>query len=102
MNTCTTPISLLMESPSVLDQCPTCIQAKEAKKLPGKHSTRVATQPYQRLSIDDSFSGMKSANSDRRKDYDGINGKTAWIIVSNHFTGMKHGDTRISKATPLH
>ena len=37
---------------SVLDQCPTCIQAKQTKQSPGKHSTRVATQPYQGLSID--------------------------------------------------
>ena len=86
---------------SVLDQCPTCIQAKQSKQSPGKHSTRVATQPYQGLSIDFSFSGMKSANSDRRKNYEGINGETAWILVSDHFTGMKHGDTRISKASPL-
>ena len=38
---------------SVLNQCPTCIQAKQTKELPGKHTTRVATQPlYQGLSID--------------------------------------------------
>ena len=87
---------------SVLDQCPTCIRAKQTKESPGKHTTRVATQPYQGLSIDFSFSGMKSANSDRRIDYEGINGETAWIVVSDHFTGIKHGDTRISKTAPLH
>ena len=87
---------------SVLDQCPTCIRSKQTKESPSKHSTRVATQPYQGLSIDFSFSGVKSANSERRRDYEGINGETAWIVVSDHFTGMKHGDTRISKAAPLH
>ena len=80
----------------------TCIQAKQTKQSPGKHSTRVATQPYQGLSVDFSFSGIKSSNSERRKDYEGINGETAWILISDHFTGMKHGDTRISKAAPLH
>ena len=87
---------------SVIDQCPTCIQSKQTKEAPGKHTTRTATQPYQGLSIDFSFSGIKSRNSDRRQDYEGINGETAWILVSDHFTGMKHGDTRISKAAPLH
>jgi len=32
----------------------------------------------------------------------GINGETSWIIITDHFTGIKHGDTRISKASPIH
>jgi hypothetical protein len=86
----------------VLDQCPTCIQCKQTKNSPGKHTTRVANQPYQGLLIDFAFSGVKSSDSDRRKDYEGINGEPAWILVTDHFTQMKHGDTRISKAAPLH
>ena len=35
----------------ILDQCPTCIQAKQSKVPTGPHSTRTATQPYQGLSI---------------------------------------------------
>eukprot|EP00536_Pseudo-nitzschia_multiseries_P015908 jgi/Psemu1/44246/gm1.44246_g len=35
-------------------------------------------------------------------DYEGIHGETAWILITDHFTGMKYGDTRISKAAPLH
>ena len=108
MSTCTTLINLLMDSPRSLDKrvystkTPHANRASQTKESQGKHSTSVATQPYQGLSINFLFSCMKSANLDRRKDYEGIDGKTAWIIASNHFTGMKHGDKRISKATPLH
>jgi len=45
---------------------------------------------------------MKSSNSNRKKSYEGINGESALIVVTDHFTGMKHGDTRVSKAAPLH
>ena len=86
---------------TVLDQCPTCIQSKQTKTAPGRNTTQVATQPYQGLSIDFSFSGMSSKNTDRRADFEGINGETAWILITDHFTGMKHGDTRISKAAPV-
>ena len=61
---------------SVLDQCPTCIQAKQTKVPARPHSTRVATQPYQGLSIDFCFTGTSSKDSNRRKDYKGINGET--------------------------
>ena len=90
-----------VSQPPVLSTCPTCIQAKQTKSAPGHHSTRVATQPYQGLSIDYGFSGMVSANSKRRKDYEGLNKETAWILVTDHFTGMKHGDTRQSKSSPI-
>jgi len=90
-----------VSQPRVLSTCPTCIQAKQTKSAPGHHPTRVATQPYQGLSIDYGFSGMVSANSERRKDYEGLNNETAWILVTDHFTGMKHGDTRQSKSSPI-
>ena len=88
------------ESP-VLNQCPTCIQAKLTKTPPGHNSTKRATRPYQGLSIDFAFAGIKSKNSSKRQDYEGINGETCWILITDHFTGIKHGDTRISKAAPL-
>ena len=43
---------------------------------------------------------MTSDNSAHRTECKGINGKTCWIPVTNHFTGVKHGDTRISKSPP--
>ena len=44
---------------------------------------------------------MSSSNHKRRADYEGINGETAWVLVTDHFTGMQHGDTRTSKAAPV-
>ena len=34
-------------------------------------------------------------------DFEGIDGETAWMLVTDHFTGVMHGDTRISKAAPM-
>ena len=103
---------------SILNTCPTCIWAKQTKARKqtintGKHinkgsgvpcephSTKYANLPYQKLSIDFSFSGLASSNSEPRVNYEGINGETAWILVTDHFTGIQHGDTRILKATPV-
>ena len=85
----------------VLDKCPTCIQAKQTKEPAGQNTTRTATMPYQGLSVDFSFSGTKSKNKDRERDYLGFNGETSWILVTDHFTRRHHGDTRLSKASPL-
>ena len=85
----------------VLDKCPVCIRSKQTKEPAGINSTRKATRPFQGLSIDFSFSGTKSKNKDQQKDYVGINGETSWILVSDHFSRMLIGDTRISKASPI-
>jgi GAG-pre-integrase domain len=85
----------------VLETCPTCINAKQKKEPAGPNPTRTATVPYQGLSIDFSFSGTKSKNPGRAKDYVGLNGETSWILITDHATRMKHGDTRLSKAPPL-
>ena len=53
---------------SVLDQCPTCIRAKQVKTPACPNLTRKATMPYQGLSVDFRFSGSKSKNQSRRKD----------------------------------
>jgi len=37
----------------------------------------------------------------RDDDYVGLNGETSWILVTDHFSRMKHGDTRVSKASPI-
>lgn len=84
----------------ILDLCPTCIRAKQKKESAGPNSTRTATQPYQGLSIDFSFSGVRS-DKDRSDDYVGLHGETSWILVSDHFTRCKHGDTRVNKGAPI-
>ena len=65
------------------------------------HSTQRAEHPYQGFSIDFSFSGMLSSKSERQQDFEGVNGETTWVLVTNHFTGIHHGDTRISKSAPV-
>ena len=56
---------------------------------------------YQGLSIDFCFTGISSKDLACKADYEGMKGKTCWILITYHFTSMKHGDTRISKGPPL-
>eukprot|EP00980_Cylindrotheca_fusiformis_P004427 scaffold946_cov73-Cylindrotheca_fusiformis.AAC.2 len=86
---------------NILEKCPTCIRAKLKKQPAGPNSTRVATQPYQGLSVDFSFAGMKLKNAERAKDFVGVKGETCWILITDHFSRMKHGATRVSKASPI-
>ena len=86
---------------AVLDTCPTCVQAKQTKEPAGENSTKTATVPFQGLSIDFSFAGVRSKDSERAKDYLGVNGETCWILVSDHFTGYLVGDTRVNKGSPI-
>ena len=53
------------------------------------------------------FSGRISKDTDgnvkesSRVDIEGINGEQALILISNGKTRMLHGDTRLTKASPL-
>lgn len=85
----------------ILDSCPTCIRSKQTKNPSGPNTTRTATIPFQGLSIDFSFAGLRSQNTDRSSDFVGFNGETCWILISDHFSRLKIGDTRLSKAAPL-
>ena len=44
---------------------------------------------------------MKSDYSDQKTIYEGTNGETCWILITDHFTGMKHGDAIISKVSHI-
>ena len=88
-------------SASVLDSCSTCIQSKQTKEPAGHNTTKTATIPFQGLSIDFAFSGTKSKNEQRRLDYEGLNGETCYVLIADHATGVKVGETRLSKAPPL-
>ena len=33
--------------------------------------------------------------------YKWINGETWWILITDYFSGIKHGDARISKVSPI-
>ena len=85
----------------VMSKCSTCIKAKMTKTAPGPNSTKRAFHHGQGLSIDFSFSCVKSKNTSRRKDYLGFNGETCWILITDHHTGMQYGKTFCSKASPI-
>ena len=51
----------------------TCIQAKLSRTPPGHGTTRIATQLYQGILIDFSFSRMNYDASDQNIIYEGIN-----------------------------
>ncbi|GAX10430.1 hypothetical protein FisN_21Lu161 [Fistulifera solaris] len=95
-------IPVFQHADPVLDTCPTCIRSKQVKASSAGNTTRTATVPYQGLSVDFSFSGQLSSDPGRADDYLGINGETCWILVTDHVTRMQHGDTRLSKASPIH
>ena len=86
----------------MFDQCPTCLRAKLTKQPAGPNPTRTATIPFQGLSIDFSFAGLKSKNDARESDYLGFKHETCWILISDHFTRYLVGDTRRTKASPIH
>ena len=60
----------------VLDQCPNFIQANMSKTSTVHGTNRAATQPYQGLTIDFSFSRMTSDDSEEINIYEGINDET--------------------------
>ena len=102
---------------SILDTCPTFIFAKQIKackqQSPPKtvssssslkqdpHTTKRARHLCQGLSINFSFAGMNLKNSGCCKGCEGLNGETAWILITNPFTSVKHGDTQMSEAPPV-
>ena len=67
----------------------------------------MVTCPYQGLFIDFGFSGRVSYDKEGNvipsslKDIEGLNGETAWILISDAQTKMYHGDTRLIKASPI-
>ena len=62
---------------------------------------------YQGLFIDFDFSGKVKQDKDgvvieaSRKDVEGMDGETTWILISDTQTRMLHSDTRLSKSSPL-
>ena len=71
------------------------------KTAPGANSTKQAIHHGQGLSVDFSFSDVKSKNTAQCNDYVDINGETCWILITNHHTGIQYGKTCCSKASPI-
>ena len=65
-----------------------------------QHHTKQAQHPYQGVSKDFSFSRIHSSDSDCQENFEGINGETAWILITDHFTGI-FKNNQISKAAPV-
>ena len=88
-------------------KCPTCLKVNLTKNF-GKKSLRDSVErPYQGLFIDFAFSGKIKRDKKgvvieaSRADVEGMNGETAWILISDAQTRMLHGDTRLSKSSPV-
>jgi hypothetical protein len=90
-----------LSRPTILDNCPTCIDAKLQKSNASTENSRIATQCFQGISIDFSFIIGKSRNSDRYTDNLGLNGETCYIHLVDHFSGMVFGKPFQTKAPPL-
>ena len=95
MNTCTMPTKQSMVFPSLLTRPRTL-------SLTNVIPVSKPSKPRHMLVLILSRLPMTSKDKTRRSDFVGINGETSWILTTDHFTGIKHGDTRISKASPIH
>merc|ERR1711884_797937 len=91
-----------------LTHCATCLKANLTKASSGHKSLRESLSvPYQGLYIDFGFAGRVSKDADgkvkesSRVDIEGLNDEQAWILISDGKTRMLHGDTRLTKASPL-
>ena len=71
------------------------------KSSAGLNSTCTATCPNQGLTIDFSFSGVQSKDKKGRKHLLGFNGKSSWILFSDHSPCTLHGTPCLSKACPV-
>ena len=71
------------------------------KPVPGSNSTKRSIQHGQGLSVDFSFSGVKSKNTGQQKDSVDINSETSWLLVTDHCTGIQYSKTCLNKAIPI-
>ena len=84
-----------------VDSCPVCLRAKLHKANKGKGPTSNPTEPLQGLSVDFGFVVQGSKDSERLREYTGLNGETCYCIITDHFSGMTYGKTFASKAPPI-
>ena len=88
-------------------KCPTCLKVNLTKNFGEKSLRDSVDRPYQGLFIDFAFSGKIKRDKkgvvieSSRADVEGMNGETAWILISDAQTRMLHGDTSLSKSSPV-
>ena len=69
----------------VFKACSTCLQAKQTKNA-STGTTLKTTVLFQGFSIDFSFTGIRSKNLKRRRDYLGVHGEIYWLLITNYFS----------------
>ena len=84
------------------------LQAKLTKAPAGTTSLREQLKvQYQGLYVDFCFSGKVQRDKEgkeiesSRREAEGIDGETCWILISDGKTRMLHGDCCLTKASPL-
>ena len=88
-------------------KCLICLKVNLTKNFGKKSLHDSVDRPYQGLFIDFAFSGrIKRDKKDvviesSRADVEGMNGETAWILISDAQTRMLHVDTCLSKSSPV-
>ena len=86
---------------------PTCLKVNLTKNFGKKSLCDSVERPYQGLFIDFAFSGKIKRDKKgvvieaSRADVKGMNGETAWILISDAQTRMLHDDICLSKSSPL-
>jgi GAG-pre-integrase domain len=97
---CTSGIPKL-DLTSNIDKCPTCLIAKARRTAQSTEDSCRTTVCNQGISVDFGFIIQKSANSKRYTQYQGLNGKTCYILVADHFSGTLYGKAFRTKAPPV-
>ena len=88
-------------------KCPTCLKTNLTKNFGKKSLRETIERPYQGLFDDFAFSGRVKQDKEgvviraNRKDVEGMNGETIWILISDVQTLMLHGDTHLRKFPPV-
>jgi len=87
--------------PDVIDDCAVCMASKLRKVPRGHTNTMTATECLQGLGIDFAFMVQRSSDSKRFDNLVGHNGKTCYILITDHFSGRLIGRAFATKAPPV-
>ncbi len=91
-----------MQAFSDIENCPTCMMCKMQKTARGTGDTRRHAQEVgQGISLDWGFMVQTSKDSKRVKKLTGIHGESAYLLITDHFSGKMWGYTSSSKNPPL-
>ena len=89
------------DMPTEIEKCPICLADKLRKAPSSSKSTMQATTCNQGISIDFGFMVQKSRDSARLNNLIGHNGKTCYVLLTDHFSGRLYGKAFPTKAPPV-